>query len=201
MKKKNTKKHASSKRRIGDFELILIALVLIFASYTGWYVWRANDSQAEAEATLSAEIDDENTKIVAGSKGTVRIPELNVKLSVPGGLKDLTYSIDRQTDEHGTETVYAYLSSETMLKLDDQCAAEGGALGVLKKSSGRADESKEHVIAHKQQVGDSIKQLGDHYLTYTKPQAACGNPDVSKRKQQELSSQLMTALQSATLLQ
>lgn len=125
------------------------------------------------------------------------VPELGIKITLPVGLAGLTYtaSLDQQgTDGNGSYKYSATrFSTKALAAADSQCASD--ALGAFNLLSFDPIGKLMDVSA------DNTKQIGQDYLVYAGPQAACSTTAAVNNMQSSLIPLMKQAFESASPLQ
>jgi hypothetical protein len=142
--------------------------------------------------------EDDNAAAVPTS---VTFPEVDLQVSVPASLADLTYALGES--EEGQPTLY--FSSRQLVSAGGASCAAGASAAVSPYPLGQVvvtDETPEHVREETREnpeegPGSFLNQVGDQYLYYAAPPAeSCATDAAGARLQRHLTTQLRSALET-----
>lgn len=143
--------------------IVIVAVLLI--GIVAWRVWNTNANQQATDTSVGMQI--KQTEKTNPNADYVVIKEMGIKLTLNGGVKDLTYKATTLAD--GSQS--ATFSTKTLEATDSACDAAAGPLGSLEMTTVDTDR------AGAKKIVDNIStfKLGAYYLTYSGPQALCSD--------------------------
>ncbi len=144
-----------------------LGLLVVVLGIGGWYGYRAA-MRSQGLAAAAAAVKNAKTTTPSAHQSTFKIAELNIGLSVPDSISDLTYSIKSTKSSDGKPILSAYLSTASLTALDAACG--NGGLGVISKVDGQYPQDSKTISA---QAGTLAKQFPAFYVSYLMPQSYC----------------------------
>lgn len=153
-------------------ELFIVVAVVGVLGVAGWFVYQHNRVKP-ADAAGGAQTTNQGTSqqtTTATPTTVLKIPELGIQITVPNGLKDLTYQIKTLTLKDGSQSPTAFFSTPALTAYDPNCAGINTPIGSLGRGNGQYPSNDPTAALD---YGQLVKQFPTFYIAVGYPNGAC----------------------------
>lgn len=152
---------------IGIIIVIVVAAMLVAGVTIYKHENRKKSVPSATSQSAPAQTGTEaSTTVPVSTTAEIKIPELNIKITAPSSLSDLTYTTSSYSAA-GESSPVADFTTTSLVKLEPACSKGTAALGRLIKTSGQYPSDT--TLAS----GKLVKQFSSFYISYNSPQASC----------------------------
>lgn len=198
-------KVSNDQRGFSALETILLLIIVAIIAGVGGYVLHANN---KAGSTINAANKSSSTTAKSDSQ-VLDIKEWNVKMTLPTGLKDLTYELTEPTTSTAyggangdqpyevTNPAYVKLISPQLKGKPSSCTDETSTSGEF-SSIDRSSTDPNSQPHDGQLTADNLRHIGKYYYVLSQPNGlSCQSSDALKDlegKQTDLAKQAFKTL-------